>query len=177
MALITRPALRLVPAEEPAHKVAVRFCAGHKCTNVVTTHKVRQNIARHREYCSLFCYSYWSPEMRNVIERFPSYDRSPAGLKALILDLKADAGITIAAEDLGVSRSTATYWLKKCTAIVHTFPGQTPSSVLRILAAVSDHQGPEYAAGLIEMNPRTLGLAIDELNAQETRYLQSSGPW
>ncbi len=146
---------------DEAHKVVVRYCAGHGCRNPIRTHRVRQNINHMREYCSLVCYSRWSPDMRDVIARFPDYDQSPSGLETLIIDLKHEHGIMGAADLLGYSRSTVSYWLRKLQAS-RQFAGQPPETVLSILQDVAAHRGLEAAAKLIQVDPKTLQRAFEE---------------
>jgi hypothetical protein len=100
--------------------------------------------------------------MRAVIARFPDYDQSPAGLEALIMTLKEDQGIIGAANVLGFSRSTISYWLRKL-AFFRQFAGQSPEALLRILADIADEQGLDVAAKLICVDPKTLNKAISKL--------------
>lgn len=141
------------------HKVVVRLCAGFSCTNIVTTHRVRQNINGRREYCSLSCYSRWSPAMRQVIARYPEYQQTPSGLEALIRDLRSEHGITGAAEILGFSRSTIGYWLKKLSTF-RLFPAQSSDGILEILLASAERDGMDHAASLVHVDPKTLGQAL-----------------
>jgi hypothetical protein len=154
-----RPLPKLV--SDNGHKVTVRFCAGHGCTQSVTTHRVRQNVHGHREYCSLICYSRWSPAMRKVIERYSEYEQSPSGLEALIMDLRRDHGIMGAAEILCISRSTVTYWLRKLQTF-RQFAGQSPQKILELLKEKADRDGVDTAAKLIAVDPKTLSRAFQE---------------
>jgi len=156
----TTPTAKLVRRQDNGtsdadHKVIVKFCEGYECQRSVTTHRVRQNIHGHREYCSLVCYSRWSPAMRARIAAFPMYNQSPNGLERLILDLRKEHGITGAAEVLGISRSTVSYWLRKLS-FYRQFPGQSPSMILAQLKTIAQYQGLPAAAKLIQVDPKTL---------------------
>jgi hypothetical protein len=154
------PSLRV-----PEHKVSVRLCAGFDCQNAVTTHKVRQNVHGHREYCSLFCYARWSPAMRTTITAHQGYAQSPAGLEKLILELKEEHGIGGAAEILGFSRSTVTYWLRKLAGF-RAFAGQSPEAILGILHGIAQDpdRGINTAASLVGVDPKTLQRAFDKMD-------------
>lgn len=154
------------PERADEHKVTVRFCAGHECQNSITTHRVRQNVHGHREYCSLVCYSRWSPAMRTVVAHFPDYEQSPSGLESLIMDLKKENGIVGAAGILGISRSTVSYWLRKLQCF-RQFAGQPPEVILRILYDVAEEQDTVAAASLIAVDPKTLLRAFSEMGIGE----------
>jgi hypothetical protein len=73
--------------------------------------------------------------MRATIARYSTYEQSPQGLHALIQDLRNEHGIVGAAEILGFSRSTISYWLRKLD-IFRLFAGQSPDAILTILRGV-----------------------------------------
>jgi hypothetical protein len=100
--------------------------------------------------------------MREAISKFADYDQSPQGLESLIHDLKREHGVIGAAQVLVVSRSTIAYWLRKLASF-RTFAGQTPESILAILAEKADRDGIDEAAKLIAVDPKTLQRAIDKI--------------
>ncbi len=148
------------------HKVSVRWCAGWDCPNTVVTHKVRQNVRGHRQYCSLVCYSRWSPEMREKVALYPEYEQSPSGLETLIIDLKVRLGVDGTAEELHLSRSTVSYWLRKLQSFRH-FAGQSPEQIMALLSEVADQQGIRAAALMIQVDPKTLKRALEKNSPTE----------
>ncbi len=100
--------------------------------------------------------------MRAVAAKFPDYDQSPNGLEALILHIKEEQGVTGSARALGISRSTVSYWLRKLE-FYRQFAGQSPEEILVILAEIADERGLKEAAKLIQVDPKTLGRAIEKI--------------
>jgi hypothetical protein len=101
--------------------------------------------------------------MREIIARFPTYDQSPAGLEALIRELKKpeNGGLQSASRILGISRSTISYWEKKLS-FYRQFAGQTPEAILDMLAGIAEREGIDAAAKLIQVNPKTLQLSFNQ---------------
>jgi hypothetical protein len=103
--------------------------------------------------------------MREVIERYPEYQQTPYGLERLILDLRDDDGVQHAADTIGISRSTVSYWLKKLAAF-RMFPAQDRTAILMLLQEVASTGGIDTAATLVAIDPKTLTRAFTDLQPQ-----------
>jgi hypothetical protein len=111
--------------------------------------------------------------MRATIARYSTYEQSPQGLHALIQDLRNEHGIVGAAEILGFSRSTISYWLRKLD-IFRLFAGQSPDAILTILRGVAESQGIEHAASLIAVDVETLKRAFEKQDLENQELPQAS---
>ncbi len=104
--------------------------------------------------------------MRVTVSLFPEYEASPRGLEKLITDLRRERGMNDAAAALGYSRSTVAHWLKKLEAF-RQFAGQSPRTILFLLAAVKTTRSLDEAAELILIDPRTLEQAFKQFEIED----------
>lgn len=92
--------------------MAYKECASYRCKVLYDSVKRKANASGRSEYCSMSCYSFWSPAMRRASGNVGVKSREDLFRRAY--NLKKKLGTTKASGVLGVSNSTLNRWSKLC---------------------------------------------------------------